>query len=311
MEVVMTLAGLGLLAILLQQSRHLPSEKDFERAAERLEKDYDDKKANQTVGMYLAFVEGEFEGAMQYLAKASSSTLRKLAKLEMDPQNTDTLEKKMKRGDEWVQATRSFKPLAPIFHDRAAHWYRQVWPKADAPLKEQLRKRAIALAASRPRGRRTKALPTGWATTTATRGVPSELDATVARSGSHSGKLFPADPEKRGYSRLHGTPVPVQGENVIVTAFVRTEGTDNGKDRVSVWFWDENGQYLGAKSVFIPLDTPFWQQVTIKSPILPKTARAQIGVDFYSAKGNAWIDDVSLQVDDDATNLIINPSFEK
>lgn len=310
MEVLLVLAGLGGLAYALQ-SKPLPSDKDFDRAAERLEKDYDDRRANQTVGMYLAFVEGEFQGAMQYLAKASSSTLRTLAKHEMDRAHTDTPEKQMGMGDEWARAAKSFRALTPIFYDRAAFWYKKAWPKMGALGKLKLRARAKMVALPVRRGGAGKALPTGWKSFLGGNGVDPERDNTVARSGSYSVKLLPADIKIKGsHSVVYSEFVPIDGNEITVSAYVRTDGTENGGDKFLVHFFDNTGKLITAGGPFIPVDFPFWNQVRHKMAIPKGATRAHVGLWQYSKNGNAWIDDISVKVDD-GENLLPNPSFEK
>lgn len=55
MEIILGLLGLGGLSLLLQ-SKPLPTEKDANKALEKLDKNPTDSEANTTVGMYLSFL---------------------------------------------------------------------------------------------------------------------------------------------------------------------------------------------------------------------------------------------------------------
>jgi hypothetical protein len=55
MEIILGLLGLGGLSLLLQ-SKPLPTEKDANKALEKLDKNPADSEANTTVGMYLSFL---------------------------------------------------------------------------------------------------------------------------------------------------------------------------------------------------------------------------------------------------------------
>lgn len=298
----------------LPQSRPLPSEKDFEKAAERLEKDWNDKRANQKVGMYLAFVERDYKAAWPYLKKSSSSVLKKLAQHELDPEYTKTPKQKVAMGDEWVKSVRGFRALRAIFNERAGYWYLQVWPNADTALKDQLRKRGRVVAAPAPPGKSKNNPPNGWIHSISWRGTVPEVDGTIARTGSHSAKVLPpkVDPTFKKATTLFGSvPFPVEGDEVDVSAYLRSEGNDHGGDRLYIWFFDKNGKNLGgSKSVFLPLDVPFWTRVSIKTAIPENTARCKVEVWFSSKTGTVWIDDVSVRVAG-GKNLVVNPSFER
>lgn len=302
------LAGLGGLALLLQQ-KSVPSQADVEKALEKLAKDPLDPDANTIAGKYKAFVMGDYEGAMPYLVHSKDATLKTLAEHELDDKSTVLPSQKVGMGDEWVNAAKKFPALNKSFYERAAQWYGKAWPSLDGAEKVKLRVQAAKLAASRPPGANKK-IPSGWIETTGMNGTAPVLDGSISRSGSHSAKITPP-PEKspaNAASILRGELIPIPVKPVEVVAFVRSDGTTNGQDRMALGFWDATGQPLAFHQVFIQPDYPFWNPITIKATPPDKTARAQLEVWQYSKAGNVWVDDVSMKVD--GQEVVKNGSFE-
>lgn len=161
------LAGLTGLALLVQ-AKPLPSEDDYIKAKAKLEKDPTDAEASNTVGKYMAFVLGDYPGAMPFLVYSPDKTLKALAEHELDEKNTSTAVQKVGMGDEWVAAAKNFKGLAPAFYDRAAQWYAAAWPGLDTVWKDRSRTQGRKLGASRPPGVARKGMPSGWTTTSGT-----------------------------------------------------------------------------------------------------------------------------------------------
>lgn len=303
------LAGLGGLALLLQQ-KAVPSQADAEKALDKLAKDPLDPDANTVAGKYKAFVMGDYDGAMPYLVHSKDVTFKTLAEHELDDKYTALPSQKVTMGDEWVNAAKKFPALNRSFYERASQWYGKAWPSLDGLEKAKLRIQASKLAGSRPPGAARKGVPSGWIETTGMNGTAPSSDATIARSGSYSIKIMPP-PEKapaNAASILRGELIPIPVKPVEVTAFVRSDGTTNGQDRMALGFWDATGQPLAFQQVFIPTDYPFWNPITIKATPPDKTARAQIEIWQYSKAGNVWVDDVSMKVD--GKDVIKNPSFE-
>lgn len=306
--ILLGLAGLGGLALLLQ-SKPIPSKEDAEKAFDALEKNQLDPEANTVMGKYKAFVMGDYDGAMPYLVNSKDVTLKTLAEHELDGGYTALPADKVKMGDEWVNAAKKIPALNKVFYERAAQWYGKAWPKLDGNDKAKLRAQAAKLAASRPPGSNKK-IPSGWIETTGMNGTAPVLDGSISRTGSHSIKIMPP-PEKspaNAASILRGELIPIPVKPVEVVAFVRSDGTTNGQDRMALGFWDANGQPLAFHQVFIQTDYPFWNPITIKAVPPEKTARAQIEVWQYSKSGNVWVDDVSMKVD--GQDLVKNGSFE-
>lgn len=245
MEILLALAGLAGLALLLQ-SKPLPTDDDVLKALKVLEKTPDDPDANTVAGKYKAFVLGDYAEAMQYLAKSSDKTLKALAEHELDGLRTTTAEQKVGMGDEWVVAARKFPALSPIFHDRAAQWYSQAWPKLDGIPKLKLREQAGKVSAARPQGVARKALPAGW---TADAGpaitAPPSPDGTIAHTGSYSIKIPPTSDKVRNVASVIRTALlPVTSRKVEASAYVRTDGTENGADVMFLLPFDQNGNEM-------------------------------------------------------------------
>lgn len=304
MELLLALAGLAGLTLLLQSKSPLPSEDEFRKAKDVLDKDPLNAAANTVVGKYLAFVQGNYSAAMPYLVHSSDKTLQTLADHELDSMYTDSAVKKVGMGDEWVSAARKIPALAAIFYDRAAQWYGAAWPGLDAVWKQKSRLQGRKLAASRPAGGPRKGLPSGWVVDS---GKPPVLDGNVARTGSYSARVFGADDKVAG-SSLRSQIMVVSGMTFELSAFLLTDETENPGDRIYVQFFDPSGRMVGMSSTFSTVDIPFWTRVSIKGAIPQNVVRAQFGIDSFSKKGATWIDDVSLKID--GMEVMTNPSFE-
>lgn len=313
MEIVLAaLAGIGGLALLLAPPSSLPSEADYKKAKDKLGTTPDDPDANTVVGKYLAFVLGDYDEGMKFLAKSNDKTLKTLAEHERAPLYADTGIKKVSMGDEWVTAAKTFPALFRIFYDRAAYWYASSWGELkNEPLwGDKLRERGLKLAASKPPGAGRKGLPTGWAVGGGIPGGrPPLLDGTMAHTGSYSVKIIPADEKvKDSGSVLQSDLLPISGKTLELSAFVLSDGTENAADQLRLNFFNQNGGWMGAVGPYVPIDVPFWSRVYTKVNIPEGAARAQLGAVLYSKKGNLWIDDVSIKVD--SKEVLKNGSFE-
>lgn len=309
MEIILALAGIAGLALLVQ-SKPLPSEEDVLKAEKKLLTDPDDPDANTIIGKQLAFALGDYQAAMPYLAKSSNKTLKTLAEHELDPSYTDTAVKKVGMGDDWVTAAKKFQALYRIFYDRASKWYSQAWPNLEGIWKDKLRERGRQLATSKPPGASKKALPTGWIADPGISGSPSVLDGNIARTGSFSVQLLPADEKVPGSASVFRSAlIPVNGKSMETSVHVLTDGTENGADGIFILFFNENGAEVGRTGSFYPIDFPFWTRISVKADVPKNAVRATFGVNLYSKKGSAWIDDVSMKID--GKESLSNLSFEE
>lgn len=304
MELLLALAGLAGLSLLLQSKSPLPSEDEFRKAKDVLDRDPVNPAANTVVGKYLAFVQGDYSAAMPYLVHSADKTLQILAEHELDPMYADSAVKKIGMGDEWVSAARKIPALTAIFYDRAAQWYGAAWPGLDAVWKQKARLQGRKLAVSRPAGGPRKGLPSGWVIDS---GKPPVLDGNVARTGSYSARVFGADDKVAG-SSLRSSMVVMSGAAFDLSAFLLTDETENPGDRIYVQFFDATGRMIGMASTFSTVDIPFWTRVGVRGMIPANAVRAQFGIDSFSKKGATWIDDVSLKID--GMEVLPNPSFE-
>ena len=246
---------------------------------------------------------------MPFLAKSGDKTLKTLADHELDPDHITTAPQKIGMGDEWVAAAKKFPALNRIFIDRANHWYISAWPDLDDLWKGKARDQAAKLATSRPAGVSRKGVPKKWSISNITAPVPPSIDGTVARTGSHSIKIPAADPKiSTSDNGISSDPIPLAGQEVQYSAYVRTDKTEGKNDQVYVSFFDNTGGLLNISAQNIPMDQPFWNRVvgTVKVP--PNTTSMRFGTAIRSKKGDAWIDDVSVLVD--GREVWTNPSFE-
>lgn len=309
MEILLGLLGLAGVAILVNLSGPLPSEAEYKKALERLGANPVDPDQNTIVGKYLAFVVGDYSSAMPYLVHSSDKTLSVLADHELDPTYTDSPIKKIGMADEWVAAARKFPALNKIFYSRASKFYTEAWPDLSDVWKIKAREQGNKLSASRPQGGPRKALPSGWASSVGLSGRPSVLDGTISRTGSYSVKLVPGDEKVAGaMSSFKSDMAQVSKGQMEVTAYVRSDGTDNGTDRAALVFFDSKLGVVSSSQAVIPIDTPFWTPLTIKAAVPENAIRVSVEFFNYSKKGNIWVDDVSMKFN--GKEILKNGSFE-
>src|SRR5260221_1594108 len=275
-------------AILLPQSRSLPSEADFKKAQEKLIVSPDDPDACAAVGKYVGFVQGNFDDAMRFLAKCSDKNLRTLAEHERDPGYVDTGAKKVGMGDEWVAAVKSSPALYRSYYERASYWYALSWPdmKSDPVWGPKLRQQSERIAMSRPLGASAKGLPKGWRTDM---GAPV-LDGTNAKTGSYSIKM-PTNPKTE--TRLISDPIPINGKTIEWSAWVRSDGTNSVNDEIALNYTDKADSLNGVIGSKAPTDLPFWTYVSGKAAIPADAAFVRILADVRSKAGTFWVDDIS------------------
>jgi len=314
MEILLALGGLAALAALLTtQSKPLPTKDEAEKAFAVLDKDPLNPDANTTFGKWKAFVQGDYDGAMPYLVHSKDTTLKSLAERELDDTKTSTPPLMVATGDEWVNGAKKLPALFRAFYDRAGYWYSKAWPDLELLPKQKLRAQATKLAASRPPGPAAKkALPADFSNEGLPGAKPSDLDGTIARTGSYSLKMYPADEKvKDSVSRFRSAriAIPPGGKTLEISAWVRSDGTENGGDRMFMFYVDPTGTGIGTIGPFIPVDMPFWTRVYQKvDQIPPNVVRLDYGASMSSKKGNIWIDDMSVKVD--GKEVLKNGSFE-
>lgn len=307
MELVLGLAAAGIAGIsALLQAKLVPSEKDFQNALNTLVSTPDDPAANLIVGKYKVFVQGDYTFGIPHLAKSSDKTLQTLAQHELDPKNTDTPEKKVGMGDEWVIAAKKFPALSRAFYDRASDWYVEAWPKLTDLWKAKLREQGKKLALSRPPGAARKVFPTGWVQSTG-----SLMDQTIARTGSYSAKLPEIDPKTPATELLfYSDPITVTGKKFVeVSAYGMSDLNEGPIDGIFVYIFDKTATGVGTWLTMIPPDLPFWRRYTVRKEIPEHIVFIKVGALKRSKKGTVWADDFTVKLDD--VEVMKNGSFEE
>lgn len=135
-------------------------------------------------------------------------------------------------GDEWVAAAKKLPALTRVVQERAIYWYAKGWPGLEDAAKEKARVQAMKLAAARPPGAPRAPLPKGWLETEGKAGKPAVSDGRIARSGSYSVLLPPADPKvKDSGSSFRSNPVQlIKAKTFELSAYVLANANENPKD---------------------------------------------------------------------------------
>lgn len=308
MEILIGLAGLAGLALLLQSKSPLPSEADLKKAQAKLGTDPSDPDANTVVGKYLAFVQGDYQQGLPFLAKSGDATLRTLAEHELAPLYADTAPKKIGMGDEWVAAAKNYKPIYRTFYDRAAQWYAAAWPDLDGIWKDKLRERLKKLLqVTTPGGAVKKVVPAGWTTLSPTNKVST--DSTIAHVGGKSIRIDMAR-DKPAQSFWFQSPLFVAPKGqVTFSAYVASDGTEAANDRLILNWYNQAGEHIGRAEPFVPVDSPWWHKVEVTVDVPKDAARFNVAILLFSANGTLWVDDFSVK--SNGKELVDNGSFEK
>lgn len=290
------------------QGPALPSEPDFQKAKDKLQADAQDPAANTVAGKYLAFVQGDFAGALPYLVLSGDKTLKSLAEHEQDPAYTDSPVKKVGMGDEWVAGAKKTPQLLKLFHERGAYWYGQAWGALDPVWKDktraQLRKLFQNPTVGDPKG---LAAPTSWKLSDmAQRGM---LTAKAAHGGRASFQVVAQKAAQPLSIALQQDVNPSPGSTYEFSGWVLPDGTDQAGDQIAVTVFVQGGKPVDVQRLFVPLDEPWWHYVHLKF-VMPKDAvLLWVQVAVASRQGTLYVDDVSLKADGRET--MKNGSFEE
>jgi hypothetical protein len=312
-ELLLALVGIAGVALLVQ-SKPLPSEGDYTKAKAKLDQNPLDPDANTIVGKYMAFVQGDYSNAMPYLVHSPDKTLSNLAAHELDEAYTKSAIQKVAMGDEWVSGAKNFKPLSPIFYDRANQFYGMAWPDLDDLWKNKARQQGRKIAQARPPGQSKKTLPTGWEIGTDVAGSkPPTLDGTVARTGSYSATITAPDEKVKGsFSGLKSAVFLVTpGKLINISAYILSDGTEGIEDGLHINFFDQNGTLMIGSTLgtYVQPDLPFWTRYSFSGKVPDNAARASLFMLRKSKKGEMFLDDASVKID--GKEAIKNPSFEE
>ena len=248
-------------------------------------------------GRFFCFVKGDWEVGLADLAKGKDEGLKKLAEDDLAAANPVTL------GDAWLAAVKK----EPQAKDRALYWYGKAWATLTGIDKEKVRERLMKLYGPIPAGKPVP-LPAGWS------GPGSDFPRVEVLPGrAHSGNLSARiTPGKNGklFDILHGPIVPAKpGQKCVFSAWVFSDGTDGGGDKVFFFIKEADDKMLLLKEPKIALDTPVWTRLSWSLDLPEGAAKLGVGVLLDSSKGVVWIDDVSVMLD--GKEVLTGGSFER
>lgn len=268
-----------------------PQDPQIAKAEKVLTEKPDDAAANQTLGIYYAG-RAEWDKAVPHFLKSKQDLLRAAAEKETkDDGNKFTA---VEIGDAWLTAG----PKAATAHqacvDRASYWYLKAWPMLEVAWREVLRKKLGTLY-SPYGGARGGALPPGWGGSADTK-VKVQVDSTRVHAGGAAVRITP--PPTAGLREVlsSGTQV-AQGKVVEFTAWMMSDETDTGGDKVQFNVVGPDGKLYEAKEFTIGQDTPIWQRLSFSLKLPDGACKVKTMVLVSSTKGFVYVDDISIKVD--------------
>lgn len=299
-------AGIAGLAALLQSKSTLPTEADFKKAQDKLVSDPGDPDASKVAGKYLAFVLGDYDKGIPFLAASSDKTLKILAEHELDKSYVETPLQQIGMGDDWVSAAKSAPALNRIYYDRAGQWYATAWPSLDGVWKdkarEQLRKLFQSPAVPDPR---TAMAPSGWKLIEAN--VRASSTTKASRNGKNSFQVAAGKNAAPQYIVLEQALNTAPGKYKF-SVWVLSDSTDAARDSVSAVWFGQGSKMLGASELIIPKDEPWWHHLETTFEVPAGAVIMMIHFTPSSKAGNIYVDDISLKLGD--KELVKNGSFE-
>ncbi|HXG61752.1 MAG TPA: hypothetical protein VNO22_10270 [Planctomycetota bacterium] len=284
-----------------------PTEEDAKKAEAILSNNPEDASANLVLGKYLAFVREDWDRAVSFLSKGSDPALKRAALEEQSPVQDG--QQKVRIGDAWIDATKKFPSFREEIYGRAIYWYMKALQDLDEVGRMKLIERARKMSAS-PGGRGViRGQARNWDPFA---GTGSSLDGTFSHSGRVSVRISsevkaprPNFPRIKSESIL----VPVGAKKAVLSAWVRSEGTEPNRDALQVGFWDAGRNGITQGGPIIPADHPFWVRIDKTVEVPEQASRMEVWVVMDSTKGTIWIDDVSLVVA--GKELLKNGGFEE
>jgi hypothetical protein len=283
---------IGALLLLIAQEVKKDIPKAVKDAEAKLATAPDDASAHLVLGKFHAEME-EWEKAIPHLLKCKDKVLKAAA--EKEGEKAEKAVQFVAMGDAWVDAAGKHPKLRPQFHGRAATFYVKAWPDIDGPWKIKLRERVMRLAASPALAPPRKGLPSGWKS----EGHPDAvLDGTLAHSGNYSARIVATDIKSDGAcSRIRSDWFVISGKTCEVSVWVLTNGTGGGDDRLTISFFNANGDGMYTAFPPLPTDLPFWKRIDVKLNVPEGAARVLLGIELHSKAGTIWADDASLKID--------------
>jgi len=236
-------------------------------------------------GKFTCFVKGDWELGLSDLSKGKDETLKKLAEDDLAAANPLAL------GDAWFGMMKK----EPGAKERVLHWYGKAWPSLSGIDKEKVRDRLNKLYGPIAPGKPAP-LPAGWSGST---GDFPKVEVLPGRAPS-GGLALRITPGKTGklIDILRAPPVQVKaGQKCEFSAWVLSDGTDGGGDKVFFWVKDAADKLLIIKEPKIDPDTPVWNHLSWSLDLPDGAARAGVGILLDSSKGFVWADDISVLID--------------
>lgn len=206
-------------------------------------------------------------------------------------------------GDEYYKATKKFPKDKAKFMEKANEWWAKGWPELDAVWKDKTRENLKKIFATPAPAR---ALTVGdW----------KSVDKMVAsgervHSGMSAAKIsFPKGNEGSWLHMLKWEgQLPAGVQEVVVTAWVLSDGTNNVNDDMKPHLVGPNGEIIYSTGTPIPMDFPLWKKLEVKVPA-KGAVRLHLFFEFQSRLGTVYVDDVSIKAD--GKELLTNGGFEK
>ena len=287
----------------------LPGPQDVKKLEERLAKEPDDPVANLAMGKLLAFEKGEWEKGISNLARGSDKPLAELAQKEIA--GAEDVPAKISLADEWLKVSSKHPKNRQAIQDHATSWYAQAWKAMEeGPEKNKLLAKARKMSTPPMGPSVAKGNVNGWRDFSL-KEAGSSLDGTYAHSGRFSASISSSVKSPRGnFPRIHTQEIliPVGAKVVVLSAWVRSEGTDPHRDGIQAGFFSMEGG-LGQGGPEFPADLPFWTKIEKAVQVIDGSSKVAVWVILDSQKGTLWVDDVDLRID--GKSIISNGSMEK
>ena len=104
-------------------------------AKEKLKQDPADEEANRSVGRFLCFFKGDFEGGLPLLAVSSDKALKPIAQADLKGQKSAA--EMLSVGDSWLSAAKNLTPRTAA-QERGVYWLHQARPLSDSTTRARI-----------------------------------------------------------------------------------------------------------------------------------------------------------------------------
>jgi hypothetical protein len=204
-------------------------------------------------------------------------------------------------GDEYYKAVKKFPKEKARFMEKANEWWAKGWPDLDAVWKEKTRESLKKIfATSAP----SKGVVADW------KGEKVTASGERVHSGMFASKIqFPKGNEGNWLHMLKWEgQLPNNVVEVVVTAWVLSDGTNSVNDDMKPHLTGPNGEIIYSTGTPIPMDFPLWKKLEVKVPA-KGASTLRLFFEFQSRLGTVYVDDVSVKAD--GKELLLNGGFEK